>query len=78
MLLFLFVLNFSALTFLLSSAGRQKLIFSFKDGLNLALDEKKVARGGIINFDLNYEQVDVEYEGPLLNMVSYKEMDGLE
>lgn len=78
--MFLFVLNFSALTFLLSSAGRQKLIFSFKDkdGLNLALDEKKVARGGIINFDLNYEQVDVEYEGPLLNMVSYKEMDGLE
>ncbi|XP_020596815.1 uncharacterized protein LOC110036660, partial [Phalaenopsis equestris] len=54
-----------------------RLIFSFKDGLNLTLNKEKAAQGGVVNLDLDYSQVNVEYEGPLMDIVSRRETEGL-
>ncbi|XP_020596058.1 uncharacterized protein LOC110036054, partial [Phalaenopsis equestris] len=54
-----------------------RLIFAFKDGLNFAFNEEDIPQGGIIDFDMKFEDINIEYENPLMGTVQEQEKEGL-
>ncbi|KAH0446030.1 hypothetical protein IEQ34_025138 [Dendrobium chrysotoxum] len=65
-------LKSSCIHFSFASTGKMlsgKLIFSFKNGLNLSLDQGRLADGSIMKFGLGFEHLDMTSDGLTLTTV---------